>query len=103
MTENWDAKRYCRSELAPIPYSVFKNGTELVPNFDEPIEEEAKIGKTDRQDSWDRVLAGESYMAVWRDVFEGDGLGAALTSNRKDSSSVGLEIKQKGQHRAWEV
>lgn len=31
-----------------IPYSIFKDGTELVPNFDEPIEEEAKIGKKDR-------------------------------------------------------
>lgn len=42
-------------------------------------------------------------MAVWRDVFEGDGLEAALTSNRKDGSSVGLEMKEKGQHRVWEV
>lgn len=38
---------------------------------------------------------GESHVAVYRGVFEGGGLGAALTSNRKDSSSVGLQTKEK--------
>lgn len=70
----------------PIPYSVVRDGAEL------------------RQERWvvgTGSWLGESSMAVWRDVCEGDGLGAALTSDRRDSSSVGLQTKEKGQHRAW--
>lgn len=38
-----------------VPYSIFKDGTDLVPSFDEQIEGAAKTAKVD---SWDKVLAG---------------------------------------------